>query len=110
FFFFFSSRRRHTRCLSDWSSDMCSSDLVAPPGENAAELYKQALARNGSDPRAAAGMEKVIGKLLSAAEAQLAAQHLDEAQKLTRSEERRVGKECRMRERSDQYKEKDEDI
>src|SRR5438045_1846197 len=25
--FFFSSRRRHTRCLSDWSSDVCSSDL-----------------------------------------------------------------------------------
>src|SRR5947199_240507 len=24
--FFFSSRRRHTRCLSDWSSDVCSSD------------------------------------------------------------------------------------
>src|ERR1035441_3585372 len=33
FFFFFSSRRWHTRCLSDWSSDVCSSDLnrlVAP--------------------------------------------------------------------------------
>src|SRR5437899_3857062 len=28
FFFFFSSRRRHTRCLSDWSSDVCSSDLL----------------------------------------------------------------------------------
>src|SRR5438045_9762412 len=28
-FFFFSSRRRHTRCLSDWSSDVCSSDLLA---------------------------------------------------------------------------------
>src|SRR5205814_3450050 len=27
-FFFFSSRRRHTRCLSDWSSDVCSSDLL----------------------------------------------------------------------------------
>src|SRR5258705_6730578 len=27
FLFFFSSRRRHTRCLSDWSSDVCSSDL-----------------------------------------------------------------------------------
>src|ERR1035438_10261689 len=27
-FFFFSSRRRHTRCLSDWSSDVCSSDLA----------------------------------------------------------------------------------
>src|SRR5205814_4464687 len=25
--FFFASRRRHTRCLSDWSSDVCSSDL-----------------------------------------------------------------------------------
>src|SRR5438046_9537376 len=27
FFFFFSSRRRHTRLVSDWSSDVCSSDL-----------------------------------------------------------------------------------
>src|SRR5207245_7929849 len=25
--FFFSSRRRHTRCYRDWSSDVCSSDL-----------------------------------------------------------------------------------
>src|SRR2546422_5678684 len=28
YFFFFSSRRRHTRCSRDWSSDVCSSDLV----------------------------------------------------------------------------------
>src|SRR2546422_896800 len=28
-FFFFSSRRRHTRCSRDWSSDVCSSDLFA---------------------------------------------------------------------------------
>src|SRR5690554_7760987 len=27
-FFFFSSRRRHTRCGRDWSSDVCSSDLL----------------------------------------------------------------------------------
>src|SRR6266571_5300649 len=27
-FFFFSSRRRHTRLTCDWSSDMCSSDLA----------------------------------------------------------------------------------
>src|SRR5260221_7211738 len=27
-FFFFSSRRRHTRSLCDWSSDVCSSDLI----------------------------------------------------------------------------------
>src|SRR5438046_591029 len=37
FFFFFSSRRRHTRLVSDWSSDVCSSDLTylhagLPPG------------------------------------------------------------------------------
>src|SRR2546429_7359744 len=28
-YFFFSSRRRHTRCSRDWSSDVCSSDLSA---------------------------------------------------------------------------------
>src|SRR2546429_9339729 len=27
---FFSSRRRHTRCSRDWSSDVCSSDLIEP--------------------------------------------------------------------------------
>src|ERR1035441_10805149 len=34
--FFFSSRRRHTRCLSDWSSDVCSSDLVRRRGRGIA--------------------------------------------------------------------------
>src|SRR5207237_4224183 len=29
-FFFFSSRRRHTRFKCDWSSDVCSSDLFVP--------------------------------------------------------------------------------
>src|SRR5947199_6605462 len=41
YFFFFSSRRRHTRCLSDWSSDVCSSDLTvitADSGEDALEI------------------------------------------------------------------------
>src|SRR5690349_10601980 len=32
FVFFFSSRRRHTRSLRDWSSDVCSSDLLATDG------------------------------------------------------------------------------
>src|SRR5207245_6081787 len=36
----FSSRRRHTRCYRDWSSDVCSSDLLRtetlPPGERGA--------------------------------------------------------------------------
>src|SRR3989449_3455778 len=30
--FFFSSRRRHTRCSRDWSSDVCSSDLFTVDG------------------------------------------------------------------------------
>src|SRR5207245_5729098 len=34
--FFFSSRRRHTRCYRDWSSDVCSSDLTVPALWNAA--------------------------------------------------------------------------
>src|SRR5882672_2238645 len=40
FYFFFSSRRRHTRSLCDWSSDVCSSDLPAQGGEGA-PLTKQ---------------------------------------------------------------------
>src|SRR5258706_16463363 len=37
-FFFFSSRRRHTRLVSDWSSDVCSSDLMSQ------ELFRTAYA------------------------------------------------------------------
>src|SRR5262249_60719322 len=33
-FFFFSSRRRHTRLVSDWSSDVCSSDLMDAAGKD----------------------------------------------------------------------------
>src|SRR5438874_13511189 len=32
--FFFSSRRRHTRSLRDWSSDVCSSDLHSQPAHH----------------------------------------------------------------------------
>src|SRR3989449_3694726 len=37
-FFFFSSRRRHTRCSRDWSSDVCSSDLTALSEKRRTEL------------------------------------------------------------------------
>ena len=60
-----------------------SGALIAPPNQSAVDLYKQALRHNSTDPRAAAGLEKIIAYLLSSAENQLAAQHLDEAQKLT---------------------------
>ena len=62
---------------------LASGALVAPPGANAADLYREAQRRNPKDPRGANGIEKVIEGLLSNAEAQLLAQHLDEAQRLT---------------------------
>src|SRR5256884_9112619 len=46
-FFFFSSRRRHTRCSRDWSSDVCSSDLIE------AEYYTPLLAHAAMEPPAA---------------------------------------------------------
>ena len=56
--------------------------LTAPPGANAAELYREARRRNARDPRAATGLEQVIERLLTNAEAQLQANHLDDAQQL----------------------------
>src|SRR5438045_8323740 len=78
FFFFFSSRRRHTRCLSDWSSDVCSSDL-------AQEVNRR---RVGILARFVNGNQRV--------RLALELREVDDALKL-RSEERRVGKECRSR-------------
>src|ERR1039458_952997 len=40
--FFFKSRRRHRRCLSDWSSDVCSSDLA---GTNWANFLERRLSK-----------------------------------------------------------------
>src|SRR6266536_6541631 len=42
-FFFFSSRRRHTRSTRDWSSDVCSSDLEATMGDFTAAVRVEAL-------------------------------------------------------------------
>src|ERR1035438_9982763 len=38
---FFSSRTRHTRCLSDWSSDVCSSDLFTAGGYDAVAFIRR---------------------------------------------------------------------
>src|SRR2546429_39731 len=43
-FFFFSSRRRHTRCSRDWSSDVCSSDL----GQTSSFTYQGRLTDGGT--------------------------------------------------------------
>src|SRR2546430_8222042 len=73
FFFFFSSRRRHTRFDCDWSSDVCSSDLNEADTEIVGVL-KDARFRTSADP-----IEPVVFVPFQ------------------RSEERRVGKECRSR-------------
>src|SRR5438046_9658386 len=75
-FFFFSSRRRHTRLVSDWSSDVCSSDL-----HQASHHHHQ----QDDLPHIPRGVSSHRGH---------------------RSEERRVGKECRSRWSPDHKKKK----
>src|SRR6201989_2188199 len=67
--FFFSSRRRHTSSLRDWSSDVCSSDLASSRLPSVAESPHVRRAGSQRCRRASP----------------------------SRSEERRVGKECRSR-------------
>src|SRR5260221_2670370 len=86
--FFFSSRRRHTRSLCDWSSDVCSSDL-------------QTASVQPTDP----AVEVELDRLAVMPIAQLRVRYREvfrgDPPKAfgpdLRSEERRVGKECRSR-------------
>src|SRR6266576_869762 len=73
FLFFLSSRRRHTRSLRDWSSDVCSSDLLLSTGDTESIIV-------------------AIEEFLTGGR--------------RRSEERRVGKECRSRWSAYHYKKK----
>src|SRR2546429_1907282 len=86
--FFFSSRRRHTRCSRDWSSDVCSSDLPGFGGERPGEADSR---RNVHLTRDAVGADAEQG-----IEGAVVAWRAAELRRL-RSEERRVGKECRSR-------------
>src|SRR5256886_11243407 len=90
--FFFSSRRRHTRFDCDWSSDVCSSDLSAIEESSASvgTLLPIFLLISSSAPRCARRSLSSENRraLLSAFAAWRASE---------RSEERRVGKECRSR-------------
>src|SRR2546426_3311928 len=93
YFFFFSSRRRHTRLQGDWSSDVCSSDLhgklvrvffnscTIEEYTHKLAMLKSHCARVGRDP----------------AEIKLTYLGTASVSENPRSEERRVGKECRSR-------------
>src|SRR2546426_8644744 len=78
-FFFFSSRRRHTRLQGDWSSDVCSSDLQTR------HLRVEGVALEAATQ--IFGTQSDMGRLLKSFDIDL----------WLRSEERRVGKECRSR-------------
>src|SRR5256886_5370377 len=91
FFFFFSSRRRHTRFDCDWSSDVCSSDLYYPrvftAGDFNADASFDLMQFSASNmlnvsPQTTSVWSSTPTIAFSASR---------------RSEERRVGKECRSR-------------
>src|SRR5690606_39445056 len=93
--FFFSSRRRHTIFSRDWSSDVCSSDLneVGAQGTNWLD-YRLGIDVCRRQHRNAVpfGQRRQVDKIRV---------HVGEFERkgneqLGRSEERRVGKECRL--------------
>src|SRR5262245_63699332 len=105
-FFFFSSRRRHTRCLSDWSSDVCSSDLVARRSDRREGV--RLVVPPGERPVDVPECLSLPAHLEATAPARARAPPL----RRIRSEERRVGKECRSRgwPERERTKERDTDI
>src|SRR5690606_39335330 len=92
FFFFFSSRRRHTRFSRDWSSDVCSSDLEKDLSEFVFAEIESWIDANpinhGPNWRCSQEISLRVFNWCFA---------LYYYQNAERSEERRVGKECRSR-------------
>src|SRR3989449_6797110 len=85
FVFFFSSRRRHTRCSRDWSSDVCSSDLLGSTDRGGEEQQRERWEKGGHERH---GVLPERRRWVAAAKP---------GPVTRRSEERRVGKECRSR-------------
>src|SRR5699024_12118847 len=90
--FFFSSRRRHTRSKRDWSSDVCSSDLQKGSNKQSTTYFdkievskRRGLAMQHEERIAVTQTKKSLGK------------DVPEKPFKGRSEERRVGKECKWR-------------
>src|SRR5699024_11891975 len=100
--FVFSSRRRHTRSKRDWSSDVCSSDLeectgtstgnVRPTFLNSNRVHRNCRHGHGRSPKlpSRSYTDPSKGSII--------------LRFLIRSEERRVGKECRSLFATDAWK------
>src|SRR5436305_6296972 len=92
-YFFFSSRRRHTRCGRDWNSDVCSSDLDAM----LVVADQRAAGIGGERGLAGARQAEEDRSIAVRADVRRAVHRHDavDGQQIVRSEERRVGKEGR---------------
>src|SRR5438093_8193185 len=90
--FFFSSRRRHTRLVSNWSSDVCSSDLTL-----LVVVALGAVAPAEAMTNASAGSLLAYVCATKAGTVKVATSAASCGPNEQRSEERRVGKECRAR-------------
>src|SRR5699024_11227553 len=97
-----SSRRRHTRSKRDWSSDVCSSDLFSnesPMWQDVISfdndwLEKQGVYNSEDHEVDETKMRSIVRETM---QTMLAAERMQQSAIWTRSEERRVGKECRSR-------------
>src|SRR5689334_24357030 len=92
-FFFFSSRRRHTRWNCDWSSDVCSSDLAGSREKSATQLHRVPTQKQSELD----GTCWLNGVESGGVPNELPRARFADPGGTGRSEERRVGKECRSR-------------
>src|SRR5206468_8465370 len=97
-FLFFSSRRRHTRSDRDWSSDVCSSDLLFWT-VSGSHLYGFPSADSDVDLRGsfAAPVPSLLGLRPPTETHEIKDTFAGRETEAVRSEERRVGKERRSR-------------
>jgi periplasmic protein TonB len=71
--------------LARAAAALARGDFILPVGSSASDLYRQALERRHGDAQAQAGLDKVVDQVLSAAEQDLLAQHLDDAEHMTQA-------------------------
>src|SRR3712207_7426699 len=93
YIFFFSSRRRHTRYWRDWSSDVCSSDLILSAFTTVMGLAP--IIPSGNPMFVPMAVALMCGLIVSTLLTLIIIPVLYNL--IERSEERRVGKECRSR-------------
>src|SRR5256885_4871900 len=92
-FFFFSSRRRHTRLQGDWSSDVCSSDLLLRRKILEMAWFHSTIRKR----RLPVHIDHWQSVVYLEAALETCMLWFQQHRVDSRSEERRVGKECRSR-------------